>query len=195
MNVAIIPARAGSQRIPGKNKRWFHGKPIFQYSLDVANKTQLFDQIIVSTDDVDIAEVTLSKGHTVHPRNDEHAQDHVPTIDVARNVVDDMPIKPEKICVIYATAPMLNERDLVNGWVLLDDPFVAHVISVGYPPLCDAGMFYWSNTSRLNEPYFGESTRLVTIDSSRVCDINDEVDWQQAERMYAALKKGKAWSN
>ena len=60
MNIAIIPARGGSKRIPRKNRKDFHGKPIIAYSIEAAIDSRLFDEVMVSTDDTEIAEIAIN---------------------------------------------------------------------------------------------------------------------------------------
>ncbi|DAB32064.1 MAG TPA: pseudaminic acid cytidylyltransferase, partial [Sulfurospirillum sp. UBA11407] len=75
MNVAIIPARGGSKRIPKKNIKEFCGKPMIAYSIEAAKKSELFDKIVVSTDDESIAQVAKSFGAEVLKRPKELADD------------------------------------------------------------------------------------------------------------------------
>ena len=63
--VAIIPARGGSKRIPRKNIKDFHGKPLIAYSIEVALKSKLFDKVIVSTDDEEIAKIAMQYGAVI----------------------------------------------------------------------------------------------------------------------------------
>ena len=86
-NIAIIPARGGSKRIPRKNIRDFLGKPIIFYSIEVAIKSNLFDEVIVSTDDSEIAEFALKLGAKVpFLRSKENSDDFAPTANVLLEV-------------------------------------------------------------------------------------------------------------
>jgi len=119
MIVAVIPARGGSKRIPGKNCRSFCGKPIIEYSIDAARQSSVFDRIIVSTDSEAIADVARKCGAEVpFLRPAELSDDHTPTIPVIRHAVkwlseNDQPV--EFACCIYATAPFVQCADLVTG--------------------------------------------------------------------------------
>jgi pseudaminic acid cytidylyltransferase len=119
MRVAMIPARGGSKRIPRKNIKLFHGKPIIAYSIETAIESGLFDAIIVSTDDEEIAEVSRRYGaSTPFPRPDELADDHSTTLDVIRHTINWYSAQGQEIeslCCIYATAPFLRESDLIDG--------------------------------------------------------------------------------
>ena len=187
--VAIIPARGGSTRIPRKNAKLFHGKPIIAYSITAAQDSGLFDQIIVSTDDGEIAEIARECGAHAHLRDAALCADHVGTQFVTACVLREFP-EHDYACCIYATAPLMSAADLSAGRrALLSDATVSHVISVGYPPLSDAAQFYWSRAHALlvGIEYFDARTRVVKIARERVCDINTPEDWAKAEAMYQEL--------
>ena len=83
MNIAIIPARGGSKRIPRKNIKEFHGKPMIAYSIEAALKSDCFDHVMVSTDDEEIAAIALQYGATVpFMRPAEISDDYATTLDV-----------------------------------------------------------------------------------------------------------------
>ncbi|MEP2791427.1 MAG: pseudaminic acid cytidylyltransferase, partial [Kangiellaceae bacterium] len=109
MKVAIIPARGGSKRIPRKNIKLFHGKPLIAYSIEAAIASNCFDKIIVSTDDEEIASVAKQYGAEVpFVRPNKIADDYATTMDVIRHAIcwlTDRSIKVEYVCCIYATAP------------------------------------------------------------------------------------------
>ena len=89
-NLCIIPARGGSKRIPRKNVKAFLGKPIISYSIEVALKSGLFDEVMVSTEDEEIAEIAKSYGASFpFYRSQKAAGDHVMTIDVMTEVVEE----------------------------------------------------------------------------------------------------------
>lgn len=125
MNIAIIPARGGSKRIPRKNIKPFCGKPLIAYSIETAIKSQLFERIIVSTDDQEIAEVAIQYGAEVpFFRPSELADDHTGTgkvIDHAIKKIQESNIKYDFLCTIYATAPLLQEKYLIEGYNQLKD--------------------------------------------------------------------------
>jgi len=117
--IAVIPARGGSKRIPRKNIRDFLGKPILAYSIEAAKRSALFSQVIVSTDDEEIAEIARHFGaETPFPRPAELANDHVGTNPVVRHVLLSLRAlgqRPEIACCIYATAPFVTADFLVEG--------------------------------------------------------------------------------
>jgi N-acylneuraminate cytidylyltransferase len=116
MNIAIIPARGGSKRIPRKNIKMFHGRPMISWSIQAAQKSQLFERIIVSTDDMEIADVAKEFGAEVpFIRPKELADDYAGTVDVmvhACNWVLEKGWKVDNVCCIYATAPFIQAKDL-----------------------------------------------------------------------------------
>ncbi len=120
MNVAIIPARGGSKRIPGKNIKEFAGKPIIAYSIRAARECGLFDRIIVSTDSERIAEVAKSAGAEVpFVRPPELSDDHTPTAPVLKHAVDCLQEDGGQVdyfCCIYPTAPFIVPGDLENAF-------------------------------------------------------------------------------
>ena len=192
--VCVIPARGGSRRIPRKNIKEFHGKPIIAYSIEAAQLSGLFDKVYVSTDDVEIAKVAVQYHAVNLVRNPLLAHDEVGTLRVAQNAAAHLHLKPEDVvCCLYATAPLMDVADLKRGYNYLVNLNAEHVISVGYPPLQDAAQFYWSTVDALQRgiEYFDTSTILIPIKPERICDINTPEDWARAEQMYADLQEKK----
>ncbi len=123
-NLAIIPARGGSKRIPRKNIKDFLGKPIIAYSIETALKSNLFDEVMVSTDDEEIAEVAKEYGAEVpFMRSAENADDYATTVDVLLEVLAEYEKRNfdfDHVCCLYATAPFVTENDLKKGFDLLE---------------------------------------------------------------------------
>lgn len=122
--VAVIPARGGSQRIPRKNIRLLNGKPLIAYSIETALSSQLFDQVIVSTDDEEIAEIARQYGAQTPFMRPAQLADHMtgttPVMQHALSYLcDDANSKnqpaPSQACLIYATCPLLSVADLQKG--------------------------------------------------------------------------------
>ena len=118
--VAIIPARGGSKRIPRKNIKDFHGKPLIAYSIEVALKSGLFDKVIVSTDDEEIAKIAKNYGAEIpFIRPKELSDDFTGTGAVVNHAIEYLKQNGEEfdfICTIYATAPFLDEKYLIRGF-------------------------------------------------------------------------------
>ncbi|PHR55237.1 MAG: pseudaminic acid cytidylyltransferase [Arcobacter sp.] len=115
MVVAIIPARGGSKRIPRKNIKDFCGKPLIAYSIEVAIQSKIFDKIIVSTDDEEIAKIAKDYGAEVpFIRETRLSDDFTSSMDVFEDVISRL--EDVKIaCMIYATAPLLKSKYLIKG--------------------------------------------------------------------------------
>ena len=120
MNVAVIPARGGSKRIPHKNIKEFCGKPIIAYSIETAITSKLFDKVIVSTDDKEIAETAKYYGAEVpFVRLASLSDDYTSIGDVMAHAVEWLQQNVEEIsavCLIYATAPLIQKDDLIKAY-------------------------------------------------------------------------------
>ncbi|MCL9799316.1 pseudaminic acid cytidylyltransferase [Pseudomonas sp. rhizo66] len=136
-NVAIIPARGGSKRIPRKNLSPFDGVPMIVRSIRTALESGLFDQVVVSTDDAEIAEVARAHGAQVpFMRPAALADDFTGTAAVIVHALEQLP-SFDFACCIYATAPLLQVRYLREGMELLerhaDKSFAFSVCDFGFP--------------------------------------------------------------
>lgn len=124
MNVAIIPARGGSKRIPGKNTKLFLGKPIIAYSIQAALDSHIFDRVIVSTDSDEIADIAIEYGADVpFRRPQELCDDHTETAPVISHAIkwlEENAVKPEYACCLYATAPFVEPGYLKKGLDLIN---------------------------------------------------------------------------
>lgn len=120
MRVAIIPARGGSKRIPRKNIKLFAGLPIIAYSIKAAQESNLFDRIIVTTDDEEIANIAREFGAQIpFMRPKELSDDHTATIPVIAHAIQTLQTNGDVIdaaCCIYATAPFIRPQDIVNAY-------------------------------------------------------------------------------
>lgn len=120
MKIAIIPARGGSKRIPRKNIKEFHGKPLIAYSIEAALKSGCFDRVIVSTDDIEIAKVAKQLGAEVpFIRPDDISNDFATTMDVIQHALFWYRENGQDItyaCCIYATAPFISSEAIRTGF-------------------------------------------------------------------------------
>lgn len=121
--LAIITARGGSKRIPRKNIKPFLGKPIIAYSIETALQSGLFDEVMVSTDDEEIAEVARQYGAKVpFMRSAANSDDYAGTSDVLLEVLEtynQLGINFAIGCCIYPTAPLMTKQRLQEGYELL----------------------------------------------------------------------------
>ena len=120
MNIAVIPARGGSKRIPNKNIKNFNGKPIIFWSIKCALKTKLFDRVIVSTDDRKIAKLAKKYGAEVpFIRPTKLAKNSVNIVDVVSHATSwalKKGIQAKYICCIFPTAPLMRKEDICLGY-------------------------------------------------------------------------------
>ena len=121
MNICIIPARGGSNRIPYKNIKEFNGKPMIAYSIEAANKSNCFDRVIVSTDDDEIAKIARLYGAEVpFLRPDELSDNHVGTLPVIKHAIEWVDRKNsdqvDYVCCLYATAPFLKAQAIASAF-------------------------------------------------------------------------------
>lgn len=133
-NLCIIPARGGSKRIPRKNIKNFLGKPIIAYSIEAALQSKLFDEVMVSTDDPEIAEVAIQYGAKVpFMRSAENSNDFATTFDVIEEVLYQYRKVGEifeNCCCIYPCAPFVTSATLKKAFDLLINEHFASVIPV-----------------------------------------------------------------
>ena len=118
--IAIIPARGGSKRIPRKNIKDFFSKPLIAYSIEVALASKLFDKVVVSTEDEEIANIARKFGAEVpfiRPKN--LSDDFSATGVVIKHAIEFLKARGDEfdyVCTIYATAPLLQEKYLKEGF-------------------------------------------------------------------------------
>jgi len=129
--VCIIPARGGSKRFPRKNVAPFQGKPIISYSIQAALHSDLFDRVIVSTEDAEISDISAKYGAEVSQRPPELASDQARVVDVCLDLLAQLESSgqlPDQFCCLYATSPLRNAGD------------VDAVLSLLEPDTCDFAM-------------------------------------------------------
>ena len=139
--VAIITARGGSKRIPGKNKKDFLGKPIICYSIEAALASGVFEEVMVSTDDEEIAEIAKAAGASVpFMRSADTADDYATTDDVLMEVLEEYEKQGRTfayMACIYPTAPFVTAKKLQNALQILKDNHASGVMPVvrfSFPP-------------------------------------------------------------
>jgi pseudaminic acid cytidylyltransferase len=171
MNLCVIPARGGSKRIPRKNIKNFCGKPMIAWSIKVAQESQLFDRIIVSTDDEEIARIARDSGaETPFKRPVELADDLTPTAPVVGHAVEScisLGWNVEYGCCLYPCAPFLRVDDLVKSYGLAidtDAEFVYPVTEYAHP-IQRAMRQMPNDTMQFYSPQF-EFTRTQDLEKS-----------------------------
>lgn len=135
-NIAIIPARGGSKRIPRKNIKSFMGKPIIAYSIEAALQSGFFEEVMVSTDDEEIVEIARQYGAKVpFMRSTETSNDYASTADVILEVLGKYKEQGrdfDTVCCIYATAPFVTSDRLVEAYSKLSDTIDSVFTCVAY---------------------------------------------------------------
>ena len=137
MRLAVIPARGGSKRIPRKNARDFCGKPMIARSIKAALQSGVFDRVIVSTDDAEIATIATEYGAEVpFIRPVSLSDDMTPTRPVIAHAIEEIGAQSGQVCCIYATAPFIQADDIKRAQERLDDggaSYVFPITSFAYP--------------------------------------------------------------
>jgi len=123
MKIAVIPARGGSKRIPRKNIKLFSGRPMIAHAITAAIKSGLFDHVVVSTDDDEIAQIAREWGaETPFPRPADLADDHTPTVPVIAHAIgacEELGWRIDLVCCIYPGVPLIQIDDIKGALELL----------------------------------------------------------------------------
>lgn len=130
--LGLITARAGSQGIPKKNKKLFAGKPLIEWTIEAALKAKMIDEVVISTDDWDIAELGIRCGAQVpFLRPDYLAEDDTPHIEVIKHALRE--VGPETFthcCLLQPTSPLRSSNDIEEACILAAKNCRASVVSV-----------------------------------------------------------------
>lgn len=178
-NLAIIPMRKGSKGLPDKNIRDFFGKPIFAYTLEHAKKSGLFDEIIISTDSQEIADLCREYGGNVpFMRPPEYATDTAQLVGVVKHVLETYEGEGrffDRFCLLWATAPMRTSEDIKQAYAMLDDDTDAVVGVTDYdlPVFC---ALHADESSRLS-PLFPEYQKLTRKQQPKAVVDNGAFCW------------------
>lgn len=138
MKLAVIPARGGSKRIPRKNIKDFHGLPMIAYAIRAALDSQIFDRVLVSSDDADIIDLARGYGaETPFIRPAELACDHTPTVPVIAHAIQDCEKngwRANEVCCIYPAVPFISTEDIVQAYNILCEGRSHYVFPVAHFP-------------------------------------------------------------
>lgn len=152
-NIAIIPARSGSKSLEDKNVKLLNNKPLIQYSIDAAKKSNLFDEIMVSTDSEEYARIALECGANVpFLRTKELSNDIVSSWDVVKEVIakyKELNQEFDTIALLQPTSPLRTSEDIINGYKVFEEKNANCVVAVcemDHSPL-------WSNTLPKNHSF------------------------------------------
>ncbi len=183
-SIAIITARGGSKRIPRKNIKSFLGKPMLAYSIEAALGAGIFDEVMVSTEDEEIAEIARQAGAVVpFYRSEKTANDFATTSDVIEEVLEEYAKRGKEFdtfCCIYPTAPFITAERLKEGMELLvaqKADSVMPVVSFSFPPqrcvIISEGKLVpkWPENmpkrSQDLEPYYHDCGQFYCVDTKR----------------------------
>jgi len=198
--ICIIPARSGSTRIPNKNIKLFHGKPIIAYSIENALNSKLFDDIYVSTDSGVASNIALSYGINVIVRPPELAVNEIGTQDVLRHACIHLGLANDDLVMgMYATCPLLPLDAIIHSYAeyLASDKAYCQTSKYKYKPgevvavtnlFEDIGALYWGLAAYFKgELPLKNNTCHYVLEDKYCCDINTPEDWTRAEQMYEEL--------
>jgi N-acylneuraminate cytidylyltransferase len=166
--IAVIPARGGSKRIPKKNIRLFHGKPIIAYAIEECFKSELFSRVIVSTDDIEIAQVVEKFGAEVFLReNQDISSDSAPVISVVKELIHlrDLESESDSICCVFPCTPLLTYESLNSSFDILQKnevDFVFPVFNSGLPISRSLFINPDGYVEMLNRDFRNTATNLLT---------------------------------
>ena len=160
-NLCIIPARGGSKRIPRKNIKDFLGKPIIAYSIEAALQSGLFDEVMVSTDDQEIAVIAKNYGASVpFMRSAETANDYASTEDVLREVLREYQKRGkefENVCCLYATAPFVTAENLKKCYAHIEGVYDASFTMVRYSYPVQRSLHVDNGFIKMREPQYANA--------------------------------------
>ncbi|MCM1295961.1 MAG: pseudaminic acid cytidylyltransferase [Muribaculaceae bacterium] len=192
-NIAIIPARGGSKRIPKKNIKNFCGKPIIAYSIEAAIKSNIFDEVMVSTDSGEIADIARSYGASVpFYRSKEASNDFATTSDVIMEVLGEYKKAGknfEYAFCIYPTAPFITSELIIDAETLMKDKKPNEIVTVvefSYPPqrsyvVTEDGMIkyryeqYINSRSQDLEKWYHDVGQLYVYNVENFCANNGQI--------------------
>lgn len=185
-NIAIIPARGGSKRIPRKNIRLFMSKPIIAYSIEAALQSGLFDEVMVSTDDEEIARVARQYGAKVpFMRSPETANDYATTGDVMLEVLNTYEERGEtfgRVCCIYATAPFITPGRLKEAFAMMEkEHFESVFTAVAYSYPVQRGLRIERNRMNMVWPEYKDAR---SQDLETIYHDAGQFYWSATENLY-----------
>jgi pseudaminic acid cytidylyltransferase len=195
MNIAIIPARGGSKRIPHKNIKEFYGKPMIAYATTAAKESGLFEHIVVSTDDEEIAQIARTWGaETPFSRPAELANDYTATVPVVAHAIETcrtLGWKFDQVCCIYPGVPFIQIDDLRGTLARLNNSGADYCFPVTeYPSAIQRALKLLSNGKM--QPFYPEFELTRTQDSEPAYYDAGQFYWGDAE---AWLTNPKIHSN
>ena len=192
--IAIIPARGGSKRIPKKNIKLFHGKPLIAYSIEKALASNLFTKVVVSSDDEDIAQISKEYGAEVpFIRSRELSDDFTSSGDVVKDAVkklQDMGENFDYVCTIYATAPLLDIKYLKDGYEKLKNSDARMAFSVTSMPFPIQRTFKITQNGRC-EMFWPENFQKRSQDLEEAYQDAGQFYWENIDKKFTDIPFGR----
>ena len=195
MKLAVIPARGGSKRIPRKNIREFGGRPMIAHAISAATESGLFDNVVVSTDDKEIAAIAREwRAETPFLRPAELADDHTPTVPVVAHAVKacrDVGMQFDHVCCIYPSVPFIRLDDLKAAFVSLVNSGAAYSFPIAEFPVAIQRALRRDFAGR-TAPFFPQNELVRTQDLETAYHDAGQFYWGHAD---AWLTKAHIHSN
>ena len=191
--VCIIPARGGSKRIPKKNIKDFFGKPLIAYSIQTAIESNLFNKIVVSTDDSKIATIARQYGAEIINRPEYLSDDFTGTSDVIKHAIQTLKEKGEDyqyLCTLYATAPLLQKEYLIKGLEQLKNSDAKMAFSVTSMPFPIQRTFKLNTNGRC-EMFTPEHFNTRSQDLEEAYQDAGQFYWERLDKEFTDLPFGK----
>lgn len=173
--LALIPARGGSKRLPRKNIRELCGKPLIAWTIETANQSKLITETWVSTEDMEIAQISKDWGAKVLHRPSDLARDDTSTIDVVNHAIGILP-QFDYVCLLQPTSPLRTVEDV--------DECIKHAFELGecvsceYPSISNGAVYVFKPEARIPNSVF----RIIP----HCVDIDTEADFMEAEALLKA---------
>lgn len=181
-NIAIIPARGGSKRLSRKNILEFLGQPIIHYTIEAAQKSGLFQMIVVSTEDDEIAKCVAPTGCIIHWRSSHLATDKARVVHVLRDLLLEYQKKSglqfEYLCCLYPTAPLRDETDICKSYELLITSRADFCLAVSQYDYSPFFAFNIDDALRIQRRW-PEIFKLPSWEKPRVVVDNGSIYWAQ----------------
>jgi pseudaminic acid cytidylyltransferase len=191
--ICIIPARGGSKRIPKKNIKDFFGKPLIAYSIEVALKSNLFDDIYVSTDDTQIADISKKLGVKIINRPENLADDFSSSGEAVNDAITQLQNQGkifEYVCTIYATAPLLQEKYLKEGFERLKNSNAKMSFSVTSMPFPIQRTFKITNNQRC-QMFTPEHFKTRSQDLEEAYQDAGQFYWEDINKSFTDIPFGQ----
>jgi pseudaminic acid cytidylyltransferase len=186
-NLAVIPCRGGSKRVPGKNIRLLRGKPLIAYAIEAARQSGIFSSVVVSTDSEEIAAIAATYGAEVPFMRDAHlADDFAPvsavTVDALKNV-DPSGVRFDNVAQLMANCPLRTAEDVRNSY----EQFIAGKADTQIS-VTEYGWLnpWWAMTSdehNVLSPVFKERMGVRSQDLPRLVCPTGAIWWAKSEAL------------